>query len=166
MAQKARLEIDEVIGFDRLPNWQDQQRLPYCRALLKELNRWAPIAIAGVPHETTHEIIYDKYTIPANTILIPNIPALSRNRERYDSPDVFDPRRFIGDDKDAAASARCPDYGSRDHFQFGFGKRFCPGSYVAEGSLYMAVSRIIWGFEIHNIKGQDLNMNEQRYSNS
>ncbi len=119
---------------------------------------------AGVPHATTEEIHFRNYIIPRNTILIPNTAALSRSPERYSHPDVFDPTRFLGDTADGAASARSADFGDRDHFNFGFGNRFCPGSYVAEGSLYIALVRVMWGFEIGIVGGAGglLDMEDQQ----
>ena len=40
--KKAQDEIDRVIGTDRLPSLQDRDQLPYIRAVVKELVRWAP----------------------------------------------------------------------------------------------------------------------------
>lgn len=28
---------------------------------------------------------------------------------------------------------------------FGWGRRFCPGSYIAEASLFITLSRLLWG---------------------
>lgn len=41
------IELDANVGTDRLPNWIDVGRLPYCQALISELHRWAPIANVG-----------------------------------------------------------------------------------------------------------------------
>ena len=36
---------------------------------------------------------------------------------------------------------------------FGFGRRICQGIHVAERSLFIAISRLVWGFDIHKAKG-------------
>jgi cytochrome P450 len=116
-----------------------------------------------VPHATTEDITYGDYIIPKDTILIPNIPALSRSPERYQHAEVFEPLRFLHDDQSSASSARSADYLGRDHFQFGFGQRFCPGSHIAEDSLYIAIVRIVWGFNIEAVHGApELNMEQRR----
>lgn len=38
--QKAQAQIDEVVGTDRLPTFNDLERLPYIRAIVKEVGRW------------------------------------------------------------------------------------------------------------------------------
>jgi cytochrome P450 len=37
---KVQKEIDFVVGPDRLPDFSDQERLPYFTAVLKEVLRW------------------------------------------------------------------------------------------------------------------------------
>lgn len=37
--RKAREEIDSVVGADRLPDFSDQERMPYFSAVLKEVLR-------------------------------------------------------------------------------------------------------------------------------
>jgi cytochrome P450 len=37
-----------VVGPVRLPVYEDAQNLPYIRALIKEVHRWAPIAVVGM----------------------------------------------------------------------------------------------------------------------
>lgn len=39
---RAQVEIDRVVGRDRLPTFADRPSLPYTEALVTELLRWAP----------------------------------------------------------------------------------------------------------------------------
>ena len=96
--------------------------------------------------------------IPKGTIVFPNLTALSRDPERYPSPEVFQPDRFKSDDLDASASALHKDYLKRDHFHYGFGRRLCQGIFVAEASLYIVISRVLWGFDIVAKPGHVLDM--------
>ena len=41
--RKAQAELDRVVGNDRLPNFNDRERLPYIDALVKETLRWNPV---------------------------------------------------------------------------------------------------------------------------
>lgn len=45
--QRAQAEISRIIGNERLPNWGDQDNLPYVRALIQEILRWATVAPLG-----------------------------------------------------------------------------------------------------------------------
>lgn len=45
--QKAQAELDSVVGSDRLPSFEDRERLPYLAALVSEVFRWIPVAPLG-----------------------------------------------------------------------------------------------------------------------
>lgn len=71
--QKAREEIDRVVGEGRLPNVKDRDNLPYIEAVLRESFRFHPIAPMGLPHEVTEDDVYQGYLIPKGAIIMPNI---------------------------------------------------------------------------------------------
>jgi hypothetical protein len=48
-----------------------------------------------------------------------------------------------------------PDPLERDHFTYGAGRRSCPGVHVAERSLFINVSRVLWGFNLSKKTGKD-----------
>lgn len=148
-------ELDRVVGRSRLPNWDDDPRLPYIRSLIKEVHRWAPIGSLGVPHATSAEDAYQGRRVPQGTIVFPNLPALSRDAAVYGADaESFRPERFLQDDLHANASAAHPDFRRRDHFHYGFGRRLCQGIFVAEASLWIVIARVLWAFEIGEVPGE------------
>ena len=85
---------------------------------------------------------------------MPNLVTLHRNPDRYTGdPNIFDPTRFLDDDTDAYTSALSASYMERDHFHYGFGRRLCQGIHFTENSLFIAISRILWGFDIKPVPG-------------
>ena len=46
----AREELDRVAGSERTPVWEDEKNLPYIRAMVKELLRWALGSKFAMPH--------------------------------------------------------------------------------------------------------------------
>ena len=46
--KRAQDEIERVVGSDRLPEWEDMERLPYITAVLKETLRWQPVTPLGM----------------------------------------------------------------------------------------------------------------------
>jgi cytochrome P450 len=46
--RKAQAEIDRVVGNSRLPDYSDQDELPYIDAVLKEVLRWHPVTPLGM----------------------------------------------------------------------------------------------------------------------
>ncbi|KAG6014395.1 hypothetical protein E4U54_005391 [Claviceps lovelessii] len=162
----AQEELDRIVGPSRLPSWKDEPNLPYMRALIKEVHRWAPIGSLGVPHATSSCDTHQHRRIPKGTIVFPNLTYLNRDPERYHDPDLFMPERFLGDDVDAnanvsaSASAYQADFRRRNHFHYGFGRRLCQGIIVAESSLFIVIARVLWAFDICPRRGEpplDLN---------
>lgn len=47
---RAHQELDRVVGSKRLPEFSDQESLPYITAVVKELLRWAPPFPLGENH--------------------------------------------------------------------------------------------------------------------
>jgi len=67
----AQDEIDKVVGNHRSPDWEDEDKLPYCKALVKEVLRWRSVAIlGGLPHCPTKDDVYRGYYIPEGTRII------------------------------------------------------------------------------------------------
>lgn len=65
----------------------------------------------------------------------------------YPEPEKFKPERFIKDGQLIGIKQS-----DRGHFGFGYGRRICPGMYIAERSLFIVFSRLLWGFKITNAK--------------
>ena len=70
---KAQAELDVIVGHDRPPNLNDEMKLPYISALLREVLRWHVATPIGVPHCTSEDDEYEGYFIPAGTIVSANI---------------------------------------------------------------------------------------------
>jgi len=154
--RKAQELIDRVIGDDRLPTMEDEQDLQYVRAIIKETLRWMPTTIMGaVPHATTQDDYYEGYLIPKEAGVVNNVWSIHMDPARHPEPRKFDPERYIDDLQSLGDAAANPDASKRDQFTFGAGRRICPGIHVAERSLFLGVSRMLWGFDIAPAVGPD-----------
>jgi len=87
------MEIDAVVGNNRLPNFSDINALPYTNAIVKEAMRWQPVTPLGrlskllsnlqllivltVVHMCTADDEYDGYFIPKGTIVMGNTWSVS-----------------------------------------------------------------------------------------
>lgn len=67
--------------------------------------------------------------------------------KRNPEPRVFDPMRFINDQRTEFESATSRDASTRNNFIFGAGRRICQGMHIAERSLFLAVTRLLWAFD-------------------
>jgi cytochrome P450 len=147
--RKAHEEIDIVIGPDRLPEMDDLPNLQYIRSCMKETLRWMPTTILGaVPHAVTQDDVYKGYLIPKGAGVINNVWGIGMDPKRHPSPRTFDPDRYCEDHQSLGDAAANPDASKRDAFTFGAGRRICPGIHVAERSLFLGMSRILWAFDI------------------
>uniref|UniRef100_A0A0W0FVR2 Putative P450 cytochrome n=1 Tax=Moniliophthora roreri TaxID=221103 RepID=A0A0W0FVR2_MONRR len=136
--KRAQAEIDQITNKQRMPNFGDQESLPYITAIIKEISRWAPTAPLGVPHRVMQDDEYAGYRIPKGSTIIANIWAITRDTDMYPNPEVFDPERHLGDKPQP----------NPFKFIFGFGRRICPGAHLAEQSVFVNVVSILAVYDI------------------
>ncbi|KAK1225337.1 hypothetical protein PQX77_011755 [Marasmius sp. AFHP31] len=146
--EKVRNEIDSVVGPNRLPTVEDEPSLPYLIATIKEVMRCRPAIPLGLPHSPSEDTIYKGHLIPKGSIVIANAYALHMDSVRFPDPKAFKPERwFVCDDKTKPMRWGSGPEQDRDHYLFGWGRRFCPGSHIAEATLFITLSRLIWAFK-------------------
>jgi cytochrome P450 len=149
----AQAELDSVIGPNRTPIFTDETHLPYIRALVKEVLRWRPVAVlGGTPHCSTEDDLYRGWHIPAQTTILGNSWAINLNEEFYPNPHLFEPTRFL-DSAPRELRGR-PHPSKAGHSSFGWGRRICPGADLAVNSLFIALAKILWAFDILPIRGK------------
>ncbi|TFK35243.1 cytochrome P450 [Crucibulum laeve] len=146
---KAQAELDQIVGTDRLPEFYDEERLPYLSAVLKETLRWRPVTPIAVPHLAAEDDIYEGYFIPKNTIMIGNVWAMLYDENDYPNPEVFNPERFLKDGK------LNPEVRDPIEVAFGFGRRECPGKHIALSTLWITAASILSVFKITKAKNED-----------
>lgn len=66
--RKLQEEIDTVCE-GRCPQWEDREKLPMLRAVVKEVMRWRPPVPTGIPHALEHDDVYNGYFIPAGATI-------------------------------------------------------------------------------------------------
>ncbi|EJD41001.1 cytochrome P450 [Auricularia subglabra TFB-10046 SS5] len=157
---RAHAELDAIVGRDSWPGVDDKQNLPYVRAVIKEVQRLHSPFWMATPHCTTADFVYNGMYIPGGTVVIMNCYAMHHDPARYADPWAFNPDRYYGDALSSAESSRLTNPMQRDHFAFGAGRRICPGMHVAEHSLWLAISRLLWAFKIEAVPGEPINLEE------
>ncbi|KJA26070.1 hypothetical protein HYPSUDRAFT_36932 [Hypholoma sublateritium FD-334 SS-4] len=137
--KRAQEEIDQVVGMSRLPEFSDRNSMPYIQATLFETLRWFSVTPLALPHRAVKEDEYNGFRIPAGATVTPNTWAILHDERLYPEPFKFDPNRFL---KDGVVSfAQQPDpllTGS-----FGYGRRNCPGRYLALDTAWIAIASIL-----------------------
>ena len=69
--KKAQEELDRVVGPNRLPDFDDYDKLTYIRAVSLECMRWMPVTPFSVPHCVTADDVYEGYHIPKGASVVP-----------------------------------------------------------------------------------------------
>ncbi|KAG8156933.1 hypothetical protein KVR01_013155 [Diaporthe batatas] len=137
---KAQRLLDNVVGRDRMPRFEDRDKLAYIDAIANETLRWRPVLVGGVPHFTKTEDTYMGYKIPAGSIVIGTHFAITQQESSFgDRPADFIPERWLAEDgglKDLPLTG------------FGFGRRICTGKHIARNNLYIHMAKLLWAFDI------------------
>ncbi|RXW22027.1 hypothetical protein EST38_g3853 [Candolleomyces aberdarensis] len=149
VVKKAQAQIDSVVKPGHLPDLDDEPSLPYITAIVKEALRWREVTPFGVPHALSTDDEYKGYRLPAGAIVIVNEWAMLHDENVYADPFEFKPDRFIDPETGKIDYSRARDPG---HACFGFGRRICPGRFMAFESLWLTIASLIATFDIEKAK--------------
>ncbi|GIC93732.1 cytochrome P450 monooxygenase ftmE [Aspergillus udagawae] len=134
-AAKMQRQIDEVVGRNRLPNWEDADKLPLVSAFYREALRWRPWSPLATPRAASEEIHYMGYRIPKDATIIINQWALDRDPAIFEDPEAFRPQRWLEN----------PDL---PHVRYGYGHRGCPGQHVGKDYMFINMARLFWAYDV------------------
>ncbi|KAI0092433.1 CyP450 monooxygenase [Irpex rosettiformis] len=142
LQKRAREELDEVVGPDRLPTYEDYDSLPYIHAIFMECARWIPVVPLSLPRRALVDDHYEGYFIPKGTLILANVWHILRDPQEYPDPDRFYPDRFM---KDGALNS---DVRDPNTVAFGFGRRICPGRHLAKDNAFLTMASVLHVFDI------------------
>lgn len=128
---KAQEEIDRVVGDSRLPDFSDREKLPYVEAVYLETLRWRPTVPLTLPHATSTSDVYNGYYISKGINVVVNIWGITHDETRFPDPMSFKPERHLSATGELLEGITSP--------YFGFGRRKCPGVYIADQSIWASI---------------------------
>ncbi|KAI0423563.1 cytochrome P450 [Xylaria sp. FL1042] len=128
-----------------------------------KVHRWRPVAPQAVPHVPTQDDVYHGHHIPKGTAVIMNVWNIHHSEDDYEEPEKFNPDRFLqhpyGMRADQAHDPALMEASSvRVHYDFGAGRRICPGMHLAKLNLLLGLAKILWAFDILPPKGKDIDL--------
>ncbi|CAN1776213.1 Cytochrome P450 81Q32 [Linum perenne] len=132
----AQLEIDTLVGTERLVEETDLGKLHYLQGIINETMRKYPALPLLVPHESSEECVVGGYKVPSGTILLVNSWAIHNDAKIWDDPDEFKPERFEEGDDDGLK-----------FMAFGYGRRSCPGEGLGMRMVSLTLAALIQCFE-------------------
>lgn len=152
--RRAQEEVDRVAGLQHPPGAQHQDELVYLKACISEILRWRPTAPSALPHVLSQDDSFGGYRFPKGTVFIANAWSIHRHEAEYEAPNEFVPERFLHHpygmrpSPKAESAQELGNSGRRALYTFGSGRRLCPGEQFAFTAVLLAVSKIIWAYDI------------------
>ncbi|KAL1701782.1 cytochrome P450 [Schizophyllum commune] len=146
--ERAKAELNAVVGLGRLPELDDRKDLPYVERLVQEVFRIWPSVPLGVPHKSTKDDIYNGMFIPKGSLLIFNVFAMTHGEAVYRDPWRFDPDRYLPREEGGRGDPLPTGH-------FGFGRRvyvarilstsvrICPGRFVGDASVFITIATML-----------------------
>ncbi|ESK85919.1 cytochrome p450 [Moniliophthora roreri MCA 2997] len=112
-------------------------------ALIKEVHRFHPVSPI-VPHATLADEEYRGFVLPKGTTILVNTYGIYHNPQHFDNPGTFNPERYLSHEFGVKEGVDASFF--RDDLVFGYGRRACPGIYIARDSLNLNTMNLIWAF--------------------
>ena len=148
--RKARNEIDDKIGFDRLVDEPDIVKLPYLQNIVSETLRLYPAVPLLLPHLSSNDCKVAGYDVPRGTMVLTNVWAMQRDPTLWEAAEMFKPERF---DKAGEADKLLP---------FGMGRRACPGAGLAQRLVSLVLGTLVQCFEWERVGDELVDMTEDK----
>jgi len=152
--QRCHQEATECLG-ETTMSLADLPSLNYCQATIAEVQRLSKVAISSLQHRVTKDVVLPTgHLLPEGTIAMTNISRFMSDPLLWDSPDRFNPERFL----DNEGQFSRPDY----FVPLGHGRRVCMGEPLAKAELAIFFVTIVQRLQITSIPGEEAD--PQNYS--
>ncbi|XP_077538704.1 cytochrome P450 3A6-like isoform X2 [Haemaphysalis longicornis] len=133
--EKVREELLSVLPPDEPITYDTIQKLTYMNCVIQETMRLYPPAFAVVTREAVVDKQYDKIRIPAGTAVMAAVEYIHRDPRHWHRPDVFDPDRFLPQNKSRINPMAMQAFGN--------GPRNCIGMRFAHMELRYTFAHIL-----------------------
>ncbi|XP_020260747.1 flavonoid 3'-monooxygenase-like [Asparagus officinalis] len=142
--KKAQIELDSVVGQDRLVSEADLPNLPFLQAVVKETFRLHPSTPLSLPHMASEACEVNGYHIPRHSTLLVNVWAIARDPTVWADPLKFDPTRFLPGGRYEHVDVKGNDF---EVIPFGAGRRICPGLSLGLTMVQFITATLLHGFD-------------------
>lgn len=161
--QKFADEIDYVIGKSRLPEINDESKMPYTQALIQELLRYVTVTPMAIFHSAVQDVAFHGYDIKKDTMVMLNFYDVNisdyfqvsnyvvknfnyifqahHDQAYWGDPEVIRPERFLSSDGQTLIKHEA-------YFPFSAGKRICVGESVAKKEMFLFLTSIFQRFRV------------------
>lgn len=140
-------EVDDVVGRQRQPTWEDRKAMPFTMASVLEITRWKATTPFPMPRGVQEDTTIGKYVIPKGTMVLINLMGVHKNPDLWENPDRFDPTRFLT--ADGSELEKKPEH----LIPFSLGKRKCPAEKLGYVEMFLYLSTLLQRFSVFPDKG-------------
>uniref|UniRef100_A0A667Y171 Cholesterol 24-hydroxylase n=1 Tax=Myripristis murdjan TaxID=586833 RepID=A0A667Y171_9TELE len=147
--EKARKEVDDVIGMKQEISYDDLGKLVYLSQVLKETLRLYPTA-PGTSREVHEDMVINGIHIPGGVTCAFSSYVTSRMDKFFKDPLTFDPDRFH---PDAPKPYYC-------YYPFSLGPRSCLGQNFAQMEAKVVMAKLLQRFEFNLVPGQSFDIRD------
>eukprot|EP00079_Xenopus_tropicalis_P029601 XP_012825132.1 PREDICTED: cytochrome P450, family 2, subfamily C, polypeptide 8, gene 2 isoform X2 [Xenopus tropicalis] len=137
---QVQMEIDKVVGPDRLPGIADRAQMPYTNAVIQEIHRFLDLAPLSLPHMATQDTVFRGFRIPKGTTVIPLIGSALWDPAHWETPEEFNPEHFLNQNGEF--------YIPPAFMPFSAGKRVCLGEGLARMEIFLFFTALLQKFTI------------------
>ncbi|XP_063352209.1 cholesterol 24-hydroxylase-like isoform X2 [Pelmatolapia mariae] len=141
--EKAKKEVDDVIGMKRDISYDDLGELVYLSQVLKETLRIYPTAV-GTSRDVAEDMVIDGIHIPGGVSVFFSSYVSGRMERFFKDPLRFDPDRFH---PDAPKPYYC-------YYPFALGPRSCLGQNFAQMEAKVVMAKLLQRFDFTLVPGQ------------
>nr|AKH03499.1 cytochrome P450 3029B1 [Paracyclopina nana] len=146
--RKIQAEIDSVVGVDKDVTWDDRFNLPYTRAAMAEIQRFADIAPTAVGHKCLYDVDFHGFHLPKGTGVVANLTACHRDPAYWKNPEKYQPEHFLDEQGQFIED--------KDGFvPFGSGIRRCPGEDLANIEMFLVLANLLKAFVFRTPENDD-----------
>ncbi|CAI0464906.1 unnamed protein product [Linum tenue] len=151
--EKAFLEMESVVGLERMFEESDIPNLSYLHSIINESHRLFPPAPLLLPHVSSADCKVGGFDVARGTMLLVNTWTMNRDPRFWPEAEEFVPERFEGGGGG----------GEGEGFKlvpFGAGRRACPGAGLAKRIVALTLGALIQSFEWERVGGEEIDMRE------
>lgn len=138
--EKLHQELDRIVGNSRLPCLADRPDMPYTEAVIHETLRFSTLVPFSLFHNTLKDVEFQGYTIPKDTMIIPNVYEAHFDPIVWGDPENFRPERFLTKDGKFQRHEAM--------IAFSVGKRVCLGESLARDELFLFTTSLLQKFSV------------------
>ncbi|XP_010939156.1 flavonoid 3'-monooxygenase CYP75B137 [Elaeis guineensis] len=149
--RKAQVELDSVVGRDRLVSESDLPNLPFVQAISKETFRLHPSTPLSLPRMSSEACEVAGYHIPQGATLLVNVWAIARDPAVWHDPLEFQPARFLPGGGYEHMDVKGNDF---EIIPFGAGRRICAGMSLGIRMVQFMIASLVHAFDWALPEGQ------------